>query len=76
MQQKSSRDSTQSETMTKAVGAALVLEILAQSPPAVKVWRVFLLLREPTVDGAGQRSSLQVAALLAVCPLHRWVLCQ
>jgi len=32
--------------MTKAVGAALVPEILAQSPPAVKVWRAFSFLRE------------------------------
>jgi len=48
MQQKSSRDSIQSETMTKAVGAALVPEILAQSLPAVKVGAgVFVSEGEP-----------------------------
>ena len=43
MQQKSSRDSTQSETMTKAVGAALVPETLVQSPPAVEVGAGFVV---------------------------------
>ena len=50
-QQKSSRDSTQSETMTKAVGAALVPEILAQSPPAVKVGAGTCVNRREKIEG-------------------------